>query len=676
MGWRYTQFRIKHELGMRSGLLKYKFPVNPVYRQYISLQQWKQQPSSFFFESSASLSFIKQPSAEIANRFHLYEAGKFMLFNNLEMELGKNYDWVTNPDTGYQYDTNKHWTAIADYAATAGDIKYVWEKSRFSFLYDIIRYDYHYNKDCASQVFAEILSWINANPINCGPNYRCSQEISLRILNWTFALHYYKNSAVLTEEVFNKIQFAIYWQMDHVYKHINFSRIAVRNNHAITETLALYFTGTLYSGFPNAAKWKANGKAWFQEEIAYQVYEDGTFLQFSMNYHRVVIQLLTWAIVLSEKNGDPLNTVVYERAKKSVHFLRVCMNDTDGRLPNYGANDGALFFKLTDTAFRDYRPQLQTLASALKIDCGIAQSYEDALWYGLEQTNLEVCKPAKGMCSPTSVGDPINQNQTAPVGSPTERNQKKQFQPSLVGVPTDRNQKQFEMYSTNLQSGKPADGMYSFSVGGYYIIREAATLTFIRCGNHKDRPSQADNLHLDIWHNGENILIDAGSYKYNTDEETLNYFMGTASHNTVMLDDADQMKKGSRFIWYNWSQCTSVSFTETSTAWYFKGTIAAFEQVAAGILHTREVVKQKGSTYWIVKDSISGKPTATVLKQLWHLPKGNNQVVWNSADENNEPVNALASTSYVSELYGSKNPCDVVSFKTTTNQIETTLLIN
>ena len=128
------------------------------------------------------------------------------------------------------------------------------------------------------------------------------------------------NSSFLTEDIFDKIQFAIYWQMDHVYKNINFSRIAVRNNHAITETLALYLVGLLYPQFPGAEKWKQKGKDWFEEEIAYQVYEDGTFLQFSMNYHRVVIQLLTWAIVLAEKNNESFSPVVYERAKKSLNF--------------------------------------------------------------------------------------------------------------------------------------------------------------------------------------------------------------------------------------------------------------------------------------------------------------------------------------------------------------------
>ena len=79
------------------------------------------------------------------------------------------------------------------------------------------------------------------------------------------------------------------------------------------------------------------------------------------------------------------------------------------------------------------------------------------------------------------------------------------------------------------------DGTYAFDKGGYYVLRDQGTLTFIRCGHYKDRPFQADNLHLDIWVNGENILRDAGSYLYNTDERWTRYFAGTASHNTVMV---------------------------------------------------------------------------------------------------------------------------------------------
>src|SRR6185436_4305264 len=107
-------------------------------------------------------------------------------------------------------------------------------------LYTLIR-DEHYNGTKNGEfVFQQIVDWIDKNPINCGPNYRCSQEISLRVLNWVYAIYYYKDKNVISELTWDKMMHAIYWQMDHVLHNIHFSRIAVRNNHAITETMALY----------------------------------------------------------------------------------------------------------------------------------------------------------------------------------------------------------------------------------------------------------------------------------------------------------------------------------------------------------------------------------------------------------------------------------------------------
>lgn len=609
MGWRYTIFRIKHELVNRSGLIKKKFPVNPEFKKFISLEEWKNSNSNFFFESKKSLHFLKQPSTLIEENFLKIKEGKFIFFNSKEFILGQDYDWVTNPETGFKYDIQKHWSKITDFSKEAGDIKYVWEKSRFSYLYDLIRYDYHFDKDCAEFVFSEILSWINSNPTNCGPNYHCSQEISLRLLNWTFALYYYRDSPSLTDEVFDKIQFSIYWQIDHVYKNIDFSRIAVRNNHAITETLALYLIGILYPQFPKSKNWKQEGKSWFEEEIAYQIYEDGTFLQFSMNYHRVVVQLLTWAIVLAKKNNESFSSIVYDRAKKSVEFLRTCMTDENGYLPNYGANDGALFFSLNDSAYRDYRPCLDALANSLKINLSFQNKSEDILWYGLADQTNKVWKP---------------------------------------------------MY-----------GIHSFDKGGYYIFRETDSLTFIRCGDFKDRPSQADNLHIDVWYRGQNILLDAGSYKYNTDKDTLRYFMGTASHNTVMLDDYDQMKKGARFIWYNWSQRKEAIIEEAKDRYHFKGSVYVFKQVSKNILHIREIIKIKGKPEWAIKDTIINKPSNVSMKQLWHLPLQHFPIKWKSNDGNTGAIEELITWGFVSELYGKKEPCKLITFKTKDKEIIT-----
>ncbi|MEZ4901539.1 MAG: heparinase II/III family protein [Spirosomataceae bacterium] len=557
-----------------------------------------------------------------------YRQGRFLFFSATYYTIP---DWLTHPVSGYRYDATKHWTEIADFSAMAGDIKYVWEKSRFAFLYPLIRYDFQIGEDMAEAIFGEIDGWIDANPINCGPNWRCSQEISLRVLNWTFALHYYKNSPSLTEERFHKINHLIYWQMRHVEANINFSRIAVRNNHAITETLALYLVGLLYPYFPESNRWKEKGKKWFEEEIAYQIDEDGTFLQFSMNYHRVVIQLLTWAIRLADLNSERFEEVVYERAQKSLIFLKACQEEVTGWLPNYGNNDGALFFPLNDAHFRDYRPQLSALAAVLGEE---TEEVEDLFWYGFGQSSVGGWRA---------------------VGS-------KGLDTSYVGMTN-------ETRTTN--EAKPTT--FSFPKGGYFTLKEADSLTFIRCGAYKNRPFQADNLHLDIWVNGDNILRDAGSYLYNTDEKWVKYFAGTASHNTVMLGEYDQMQKGTRFIWYDWVKEASGSW-QSQPNLQFEGKIRAFDQVGKNSYHHRKVIKTVGKLEWVVEDWLKNAPQELPMHQIWH-PSASffEQFSIQAFNKEGHELNVAIGEGWYSGFYGVKEPVRRLTFTTNHRYIRTVI---
>lgn len=619
MGWRYFFFRAGFEFKKKSGLLKKNFPVSPPFFKGIHLSEWKKTQQPFFFpQKKCDLVFHEVNKEKLRMEALAITNGNIRFFNNKEFFLGKHYNWVTNPDTGFSYDINKHWTEIDDYSKEAGDIKFVWEKSRFSFLYTLIRDEQNNKTNHAEFVFSEIESWIDNNPINCGPNYRCSQEISLRVMNWIFALYYYTSNDGLTQKRWKKIINAIYWQMHHVYHNINFSRIAVRNNHALTETLALFTVGTLLPWMKDASTWKKNGKTWFEEEIEYQIYEDGTHLQFSMNYHRVVIQLLTWAIRIAELNKEIFIKIVYERAYQSLNFLYQCQEPSNGYLPNYGANDGALFFPLNSCEYRDYRPQLNALHSIL---CGeplyeIEGAWsEDIAWLG------------------------VKNNETTTI---------------------------------NFHPIKKQYGCISFAKGGYYLIREEKSLTFIRCGNHKDRPSQADNLHIDIWADGVNILPDAGSYKYNTDSDTLKYFMGTSSHNTVMLGDNDQMLKGARFIWYYWTQCISARVEEKENEFVFEGTITTFTYLNKKIKHKRKIIKYKKNLYWEIEDEIINKADTISMQQIWHIhPEVKDGFIELNASDSNESLLQHKKQGWLSDQYGGKIACSLIELQTMKNTIYT-----
>lgn len=618
MGWRYFIFRIWYEFQIKTGILKYRFPINPSERKMITLEEWRNLRVNFFFSEQLLESNFEQKHTDysaLLKRVENIQQNQFLYFSSKWYIAD---DWLTNPENGFQYDITKHWTEIPDFSVEAGDIKYVWEKSRFTFLYDLIRYDHHFEKDQSKTVFSQIENWIDTNPVNYGPNWRCSQEITLRVLNWTFALQYYKKHSALDDQILSKILNSIYQQIRHVAENINFSRIAVRNNHALTETLGLYLIGLLYPFFDESSEWKKNGKKWFEEEIAYQIYYDGTFLQFSMNYHRVVVQLLTWGIQLAHLNNESWDEVVYDRARKSLIFLQTCQDTKTGWLSNYGNNDGALFFSLTDCNFRDFRPQLLALSTALQkeYDCGSGPWNEESLWLGLN----------------------LHSNQ--------ENTPSQNFQTSI------------------------------FPRGGYYILKDQNTMTFLRCGSYQNRPFQSDNLHLDIWVDGQNILRDAGSYQYNTDQKWTNYFSGTASHNTVMLGDQDQMRKGKRFIWYDWIKKSDGNWREENVTTVFEGWFVGFKKLGKNIIHKRKVTKAKGALCWIIEDWIENLPEGILVHQIWHPhPAFFEKFTIRAFHQNENEILFSKTEGWYSGTYGEKELAQRIVFSTKERYIKTIICL-
>ncbi|MFK1918422.1 heparinase, partial [Bacteroides fragilis] len=142
MGGRYFLFRASYEMRRKSGLLRLKYPVNYRLQKFLSLEEWKEKAMPFFFDSSKEVSLSNVCTYDLAFDFQRVIKGECCFFSSEWYNLGADYDWVTNPDTNYKYDVSKHWTEVEDIVQEAGDIKYVWEKSRFSYLYTVIRYDH------------------------------------------------------------------------------------------------------------------------------------------------------------------------------------------------------------------------------------------------------------------------------------------------------------------------------------------------------------------------------------------------------------------------------------------------------------------------------------------------------------------------------------------------------
>ena len=600
MGMVYVFFRILYSIKTKLGWKKKVFPTNIEQKKYISFESWKKNLPPFFFHGKEINGLEKKPTEELQNIFENIKKGTYLFFSKSKIDIGLDYDWITNPISKYKYDINKHWSEIKDLSNEAGDIKYVWEKSRFTFLNDIIRYDYHHSDDQSKFVFNQIEDFIDKNPINQGPNYVCSQEISLRILNWTFALYYYKDSEIFSEELFYKIMHSVYCQIQHVYKNINFSRISVRNNHAITETLSIYISGKIFPFFPDVKSWSKKAKKWFENEINYQIYDDGTHLQYSTNYHRVVIQLLTIAIKFSKIYNDPLDKKIYDKAKKSIEFLTDMMDIKTGYLPNVGANDGSLFFNFSSCDYRDYRPQINDLHTLIYNNT-IFNSTESLYWHGIKQSKKVKLKQSK-----------------------TKK----------------------------------------FPDGGFFILNDNdQSKTVVKCTNYTNRPSQADNNHLDIWLNGKNYFRDNGSFLYNTQKKYINFFNGTVGHNTCTIENENQMLKGPRFIWFYWVKISSGEIIEYQDRFEINTYFIGFKNLGKNIEHHRKTVKFKNKLSWEIIDYF--KNAENFSKQIfWHTNTNlSNQINLEVYDLNLKKINSTTLHGMYSPYYGYFERSSCVKFE-------------
>ena len=114
----------------------------------------------------------------------------------------------------------------------------------------------------------------------------------------------------------------------------------------ISEAVGLWTAGTLFPELRWATRWQTLGARLFAEGIRDQLAEDGSHIQHSSNYQRMVLHLGLWALRLGELyrfGWDAVFGKIVLRAAR--HILRMTER-TSGRVPNQGPNDGSLVLDL------------------------------------------------------------------------------------------------------------------------------------------------------------------------------------------------------------------------------------------------------------------------------------------------------------------------------------------
>jgi asparagine synthase (glutamine-hydrolysing) len=577
-GW--ALYRARYALRAKTGLLKRRFPTTGWDRTTLAelfpagesvdvgnIKQFHlQHGGRFFFEAgripdSAFLNEIvtaegRNRTLEVADDFC---RGRFLYFSDRTYDVGWPPNWLLNPINGARHTAEKHWCDYPTFSPALGDIKEVWEPSRFACAYWLARAYALTGDEKYPCAFWELFeSWAAQNPPNRGPNWKCGQETAVRLFACCFALHAFWNAPATTDARVGAMIRLMAIQAERIYHNIDFA-VSQRNNHSMSEAAGLITVGLLFPYFRGAATWFGRGREVIEGDMGRLVYEDGSFVQHSMNYHRVMLHVCLWALRLCELNRRPLSEESRRRVGSAADFLFETMDPASGGVPNYGPNDGALVLPLAASCYFDFRPTLQA-----------------------------ACLGANG-------------RRALPPGPWDE------MSAWLYGADSIR-----QPISTRSPASR------RFDAGGYYTIRGRDSWAMIRCHTYRDRPAHVDMLHFDLWYKGVNVLSDSGSYKYYTPEfpGLDRYFKDIAAHNTVEVDGRGPLELYSRFLWLPWPGAHCLDFGPDR----FQGEHDAYNRAPWNVIH-RRTVELESDGAWIITDDLLGTGQHEVALR-WHFCKG------------------------------------------------------
>ncbi len=208
---------------------------------------------------------------------------------------------------------------------------------------------------------------MSACPPFRGFQWKCGQESSVRLIAIALGFWSLANDPATTADrwmQFARLAWATGYRIQH---HIRYA-ISQKNNHSLSEACGLMLIGHLLPEFSEAARWNALGRRVFSKEILRQTYADGSYIQHSINYHRVMLHVAVLAMRLAELEGKPFGRDVYDRVGLGGEFLIQMMDTRTGHVPNYGNNDVACVLPLSECDFRDFRPAVQAVHFLLRRD--------------------------------------------------------------------------------------------------------------------------------------------------------------------------------------------------------------------------------------------------------------------------------------------------------------------
>jgi len=480
--------------------------------------------------------------------------------------------WHFDFKTGYRWSPRKFHKEI-EIPYGKADIKVPWDLSRFQHVTTLGQaYWLTGNEKYAQEFVRQIDDWIDRNPPKFGVNWACTMDVAIRVANWILGYYFFKGSEALTDEFLIKFLKSLLTHGRHIMKNLE-NKGRVTTNHYLSDLVGLTYLGITFPEFKEAKHWREFGIQELIKEMEKQVYKDGMDFEASTCYHRLALELFFYPALLCKLNGIELPDSFIKKLEKMFDFVLYVLKP-NGRMPQVGDNDNGRLHILWK---RDILDMTYLLTFATLFFDDPQYKIEE---FGFAPEALWVLGPVAHQLW-----------HKLPVRSVEEFESK------------------------------------AFPDGGIYVMRHKKDHMVISCGpngqNGNGGHAHNDKLSFELCVDGEDVIVDSGTYVYTGDPQWRNKFRSTPSHNTIAVDDDEQNRLNNIFKLCNDSNPRCLEWHCSDKIETFLGEHRGYARLVPPLVHRRKVCLDKGCETWVIEDSFfpieRGKRSMRKHRYRWYF---------------------------------------------------------
>lgn len=497
-------------------------------------------------------------------------AHRFDLLGSGPIDLGPIIDWSRDFKSGFRWPKQYVKDMVLVDLGRGADVKVPWDLSRG---YQLVRLGQAFwltdDERFARELMAQWSSWVEGNPVLQTCNWGNAMEAAIRVANWCVAFTLTRDSAAQTPGLRERFLRSALEHGRFIAGNLERFEGYPTSNHYLSDLVGLVYLGLLTPFFKESTNWLEFGLRGLESETLTQVGPDGFDYEGSINYHRLVGELLISAFTLARQNGHAVSEPAWTRAA-SMAEATLAYTRPDGRAPLIGDVDNGRLHWLTPEPADDHRSFLGLAAVATgraDFRAAAGRARAEGFWWGEE-----------------------------PLPKASE-----------ARLPSRH-----------------------FDAAGFAVLRSGGTHVVVHCGAPRGPRGHFHNdcLSFDASFMDVSWIVDPGTYAYTSSEADRNHFRRTAAHNTVQVDEAEinEILPGQLFDLVFASGPRVVEWTSTPQRDCFVGEHEGFARLPGAGRHRRRITLDKATGGIEIEDEVLGEGMHTIGAFL-HLDPGVRAVV-------------------------------------------------